>query len=113
MDLYEIEYNFIDEFKANETHRIANVVLYDSEDGGLGQEFSEKLQQTNDNSDYTEVNKMLHDHLDIDSDEDVCFYFDWASIDDSGCGRGTKLTEELQNDFDIHIFHLDYITGDN
>ena len=104
MYLYEIQFKYMDAL--NEPSHTAQVVVYDSETLD-GDRFSRAMEQADETSNYTEVDKLLAP-LEV-KDEDVCFYYDIASVGDELTKWG-KLVPELQESFEIHINDIDLIT---
>lgn len=104
MDLYEIEYHFLDELK-EPTRRCSNLVVYDSED-----EIGSKLASALNSEDFDEVDDILSEHFGI-KDDDVCFYYDWTSLPPQDGRNAASLILELQQDQDIMIYDLTYIEG--
>lgn len=103
MDLYEIQYRFLDELNESED-RHSNLVVYDSET-----ELGGKLRSALDNECFDEVDDILSEHFGI-RDDDVCFYYDWNDLVPKN-GRTASLILELQQDQDIMIYDLTYIEG--
>ena len=102
MDLYEIEFRYLDAL--NEPTHTANLVCYDPET-----EVGEELASALGNEEYDKVDNILNEHFGI-KDDDVCFYYDWSNADANGHNAGV-LVVELQASHDILISNYTYVEG--
>lgn len=104
IDLYEIQYKFLDEL--NEPgNRCSNLVVYDGET-----ELGGKLKSALDNECFDEVDDILSEQFGI-KDDDVCFYYDWNDLAPENGRNTASLVLELQQDQDIMIYDLTYVEG--
>lgn len=99
--IYEIEYRYDDEYKADEPTHNALVCVYET-GSAEGDTIQYALDRADEDSDWSGVDKLLGRLFGL-KDEDICFYFDISSIKDTGTSRLTQLVPELQKDFDIVI----------
>ena len=102
MDLYEIEFKYLDAL--DEPWHTANVVCYDPDT-----EIGEKLASALRNEEYDKANDIMAEPLGV-TDDDVCFYYDWSNADANGHNAGV-LVIELQASHDILISNYTYIEG--
>lgn len=100
--IYEIEFRYDDEYKANEPTHNAFVCVYDSSEVGAGETIQYALDKANEDSDWSGVDKLLGKLFGL-KDEDIAFYFDVSNIKHTGVSRLTRLVPELQKSFDIVI----------
>lgn len=106
IDLYEMEYLFLDELKEKlSRNRVSNVIVYDSET-----ELGGKLASALNNENFAEVDDILSEHFGL-KDDDVCFYYNWNSLAPEDGRNAASLILNLQKDQDIIIYELDYIEG--
>lgn len=96
---YEIEFKYLDSLK--EDWHTANVIVYDHLTV-LGETFARALDYGESEGEWDGANKLLSKYFDL-NDEEVCFYFDIADLNDCGAGRWTMLVPELQQSQDIII----------
>lgn len=99
--IYEIEYRYADEYKANEETHNALVCVYET-GTAEGDTIQQVIEWSDEDGDYDGLDKLL-DKLFGLKDEDICFYFDISTIKDTGTSRLTQLTSKLQRDFGIVI----------
>ena len=99
--IYEIEYKYADEYKANEPSHNCYVCVYET-GTAEGDTIQYALDKANEEDYWSEVDKLMLRLFGL-KDEDICFYFDLANILDEGTSRMTRLVPELQKDFDIVI----------
>lgn len=99
MYLYEISFKYLDSLK--EDWHSAQVVVYDH-NTVLGETFMYALEKADEEGEWDGVDRLLGKYLGTKDDE-VCFYFDIADLNDSGAGRWTMLVPELQQSHDIII----------
>lgn len=99
--IYEIEYRYADEYKADEPTHNCFVCVYET-DTVEGDTIQYALDKANEDGDFSGVDKLMGALFGL-KDEDICFYFDLANILDKGTSRLTKLVPELQKDFDIVV----------
>lgn len=103
--IYEIEYRYDDEYKADEPTHNAFVCVYET-GSAEGDTIQYALDKANEDSDWSGVDKLLGKLFGL-KDEDICFYFDANELKQEGVyystSRLTRLVPELQKDFDIVI----------
>ena len=99
--IYEIEYRYDDEYKANEPTHNAFVCVYET-GTAEGDTIQQVIEWSDEDGDYDGLDKLLGKLFGL-KDEDICFYFDVSTITDTGASRLTKLVPKLQKDFDIVI----------
>lgn len=99
--IYEIEFRYDDEYKANKETHNAFVCVYET-----GTAEGDTIQQAQEwaceDGDYAGLDKLLENLFSL-KDDDICFYFDITDIKDTGTSRLTKLVPELQKSFGIVI----------
>lgn len=104
--IYEIEYRYDDEYKADEPTHNAFVCVYDSSKVGAGETIHYALEKANEDGDWTGLDKLLGKLFGL-KDEDICFYYDTKWLKQEGAyystSRLTRLVPELQKSFDIVI----------
>ena len=100
--IYEIEYRYADEYKANEPTHNCYVCVYEGDEVGTGETIGYALDKANEDGDWSGLDKLLGKLFGL-KDEDICFYFDVSDIVDKGTSRLTRLVPELQKSFDIVI----------
>lgn len=102
MYLYEIEFKYLDSLK--EDWHTAQVVVYDHLTVA-GETFAYALDNAESEGDWDGVDKLLTKQLGT-NDEEVCFYFDLADLNEYGEERLAMLVPELQNSHDIIIKNI-------
>ena len=102
--VYEIEYRYADEYKADEPTHNCNVVVYETGTPS-GDSIEHAMECANEDGDFTGVDKLLGTMFGL-KDEDICFYFDISDIKDTGTSRLTRLVPELQKGFGIVIENI-------
>lgn len=105
--LYEIDYLFLDELD-EKGFRTSNVVVYDSSEVGFGETLQYAMDKTNENGDYSGVDKLLGEKYGL-SDDDIAFYCDLAYIEERNTSKSTRLVCELQQSHDILIKNIYFI----
>lgn len=99
--IYEIEYRYDDEYKADEPTHNAFVCVYETRTPS-GDTLQHALDLANEDDDWSGVDKLLTKMFGL-KDEDICFYYDISDIKDTGTSRLTRLVPELQRAFEIVI----------
>ena len=102
--IYEIEYRYADEYKADEPTHNCYVCVYET-GSAEGDTIQYALDKANEDGDFSGVDDLLGRLFGL-KDEDICFYFDISSVRDTGTSRLTLLVPELQKDFDIVIENI-------
>lgn len=100
--IYEIEYRYDDEYKADDPTHNAFVCVYDSSEVGAGETIHYALEKAHEDGDWTGLDKLLGKLFDL-KDDDICFYYDISDIEDGATNRALALVPELQKNFDIVI----------
>ena len=103
--IYEIEYRYDDEYKANEETHNAFVCVYET-GTAEGDTIHYAIEKANEDGDWTGLDKLLGRLFDL-KDDDICFYYDTNTLKREGVyystSRLTRLVPELQKSFDIVI----------
>lgn len=99
--IYEIEYRYSDEYKANEKTHNAFVCVYET-GTAEGDTIQYALDKANEDDDFSGVDKLLGRLFGL-KDEDICFYYDISDIEDGATNRALALVPELQKSFGIVI----------
>ena len=99
--IYEIEYRYADEYKANEENHNALVCVYET-GSAEGDTIQYALDKANEDGDFSGVDTLLGRLFGL-KDEDICFYYDISDIEDGATNRALALVPELQKDFGIVI----------
>lgn len=103
--IYEIEYRYDDEYKANEKTHNCFVCVYET-GTAEGDTIQYALDKANEDGDFSGVDDLLGRLFGL-KDEDICFYFDINDLKREGVyystSRLTRLVPELQKDFGIVI----------
>jgi len=103
--IYEIEYRYAGEYRANEPTHNAFVCVYEGDEVGEGETIGYALSRANEDGDFSGVDDLLGRLFGL-KDEDICFYFDVSNMKDEGTSRLTRLVPELQKSFDIVISNI-------
>ena len=102
--IYEIEFRYDDEYKANDETHNAFVCVYET-----GTAEGDTIQQAQEwaveDGDYAGLDKLLENLFGL-KDDDICFYYDVSDINDTGTSRLTRLVPELQKSFQIVINNI-------
>ena len=103
--IYEIEYRYADEYKANEEIHNALVCVYET-GSAEGDTIQYALDKANEDGNFSGVDKLMGKLFGL-KDEDICFYYDTNNLKQEGAyyftDKLTRLVPELQKNFGIVI----------
>lgn len=103
--IYEIEYRYADEYKANDEIHNAFVCVYET-GTAEGDTIQYALDKANEDGDWSGLDKLLGKLFEL-KDEDICFYYDTNDLKQEGAyyftSKLTRLVPELQKSFGIVI----------